>query len=145
MSDMGKEVRKLVRDGVVDPAVADEFAAQVTQDLADMAEPDSVEYELSSSPVFALCRPVTLLVGLEEQSDGKVRAYLGARWRGIYLLLDDEEAQPFRAAWGSGQHVWMSPVPPPEMLHREVDAEALMDLVDDTLDEDNRKFYGGGG
>lgn len=78
-----------------------------------------VEYTLSNSPVFALGREVTLLVGIEEQADGLVRAYLGARWRGVYLLLDAGEAEPFRQAWASGGHVWLAPVPPPELLHRE--------------------------
>lgn len=87
---------------------------------ADMsADQGEVAYELNSSPVFALTRSVTLLVGVEDQPDGKVRAYLGARWKRIYLLLDPEEAEPFRRAWGTGQHVWMAPIPPAELLHRE--------------------------
>lgn len=85
-----------------------------------------LNYTLSTSPVFALCRDgeVTLLVGLEDQPDGLVRAYLGHRARGVYLLLSADEVEPFRQAWGSGQHVWMHPIPPRELLHRDDALEA---------------------
>lgn len=88
-----------------------------------MSAPEQT-YELSSSPIFALGRKVTLLVGVEDQPDGKVRAYLGARWKGIYVLVDAEEAAPFRQAWASGQHIWMAPIPPSELLHRDDDRGA---------------------
>jgi hypothetical protein len=85
-----------------------------------VADTAPLSYTLDSSPAFAFGQlSVTLLVGVEEQPDGKWRAYLGARWKGLYLLLDAEEAEPFRRAWGTGQHVWMAPVPPAELLHRE--------------------------
>lgn len=82
---------------------------------------EAIDYELNSSPVFAFAGPVTLLVGVEEQPDGRVRAYLGARWKGLYLLLDPAEAEPFRQAWATGQHVWMRPIPPADLLHRDGD------------------------
>jgi hypothetical protein len=85
------------------------------EDVADL-QPDEQTYELSSSPVFAFCREVTLLVGVEEQPDGAVRVYLGHRAKGVYLLVEPEQADPFRRAWASGQHVWMAPVPPAERL-----------------------------
>jgi hypothetical protein len=80
---------------------------------------EAIDYELNSSPVFAPWGPVTLLVGVEEQLDGRVRAYLGARWKRLYLLLDAAEAEPFRRAWATGQHIWMRPVPPAELLHHD--------------------------
>lgn len=84
-----------------------------------MSDPDPIAYELNTSPAFAFAGEVTLLVGIEEQPDGFVRAYLGHRARGLYLLLAETEAEPFRRAWATGQHVWMRPVPPVELLHRE--------------------------
>lgn len=77
-----------------------------------------ISYELSSSPVFAFLHdPVTIVVGVEEQPDGAWRVYLGHRAKGIYLLLEAAEAEPFRRAWASGGHVWMAPIPPADLLH----------------------------
>jgi hypothetical protein len=79
-------------------------------------------YSLSSVPpltsLFGV-EPVTLLVGVEDDPGGGIRAYLGARWKGVYLHVTEPDAvEQFRRAWGSGGHVWMSPVPPPDLLHK---------------------------
>jgi hypothetical protein len=79
----------------------------------------AVEFTLSGSPAFAFGREVTLLVGVEEEPDGAVRAYLGRRSQGVYLLVEPEGADAFRRAWASGGHVWLAPVPPPELLRRD--------------------------
>jgi hypothetical protein len=85
-------------------------------------------YTLSSVP--PLLGPVTLLVGVEEQDDGSVKAYLGARWKGIYLHVHADEAEDFRRAWGSGApHVWLYPVPPADLLHKDENAASQSSTV----------------
>lgn len=82
--------------------------------MSEQRRPSEVEYRLSGIP--PLVGPCTLLVGLDECEDGSVKAYLGARWKGIYLHVEPEGAEDFRRAWGSGGHVWMYPVPPADLL-----------------------------
>ena len=58
----------------------------------------------------------TMMVGLEEMDDGALKVYVGARWKNIYMILDDEaEKDKARRAWSYGGHVFM-PVPAPEQL-----------------------------
>lgn len=79
-------------------------------------------YNLSSLPpvgAFIGVEPVTLLVGLEDESDGALRVYLGARWKGLYIRVTEPEAQDqFRRAWGAGRHVWMWPLPDASEIYR---------------------------
>jgi hypothetical protein len=93
-------------------------------------------FTLSSSPVGAFGQGATLLVGLEDQPDGTVRAYLGHRRRGVYVVLSDAAVASFRAAWASGGHVWLSPVPPQGYLHRDDPDEQTVAEVERALDED---------
>lgn len=76
-------------------------------------------YHLSSFP--PLVGPVTLLVGVEDDPDGGIRAYLGARYKRIYVHVTDPEAvEQFRRAWGYPMgHTWLWPIPPPEALTKE--------------------------
>jgi hypothetical protein len=78
-------------------------------------------YNLSSLPPagsFFGAEPVTLLVGLGDAPDGALKVYLGARWKGLHLLVTDpQEQETFRRAWGTGGHVWMWPLPPAEAIH----------------------------
>lgn len=61
----------------------------------------------------------TLVVGVEDQDDGGLRLYLDARYRGVYVVVDDPAAQAqARAAWATGGHVTI-PVPPAECIQRE--------------------------
>lgn len=80
-------------------------------------------FTLSSMPPMAAffgAQPVTLLVGVEDGPDGTLKAYLGARYKGIYVLVvDPEEQETVRRAWGSGGHIWWSPVPSQELLHKD--------------------------
>lgn len=83
----------------------------------------TVEYTLTTSPVDALFREVTLLVGVEEPEGEPMRVFLGARYKGIYVEVSDEtEKEFFRRGWGAGGHCWMYPIPPREMLCQEVRA-----------------------
>jgi hypothetical protein len=42
-----------------------------------------------------------LIVGVEDDPDGSLRVYLGARWKGIHVHVDDETARAeIRRAWG---------------------------------------------
>lgn len=83
-------------------------------------------YTLSSMPTFG--EAVTMIVGYEPQDDGAVRVYLGARHRGLYLLVTDPEEQDFyRRGWesiGFGHHCWMWPLPPADLIHREERVDA---------------------
>ncbi len=85
---------------------------------------EAVTFTLSSVPPLGALlgvQPATLLVGVEDDPAGGLRAFLGARWKGVYVLIDDPEAQEaFRRAWGSSGHVWLWPIPPREMLLQEV-------------------------
>ena len=79
-------------------------------------------YTLSSVPTFG--EPVTLLVGLEETTQGALKVYLGHRAKGLYLLVTDaEEQETFRRAWATRQHVWMWPLPPADEIRSDA-AEA---------------------
>jgi hypothetical protein len=87
------------------------------------------EYTLSALPPigsFIGVQPVTLLTGIEDDPSGGLRVYLGARYKGLYMLVEDAaEKDIFRRAWSSGApHTWMWPLPPAEAIHREPRATA---------------------
>lgn len=66
----------------------------------------------------------TLLVGVEEREDGALKCYLGARWKGIYCIVDDpEDKAEVRRLWGMGQHVTF-PIPDADELFTDADDEA---------------------
>jgi hypothetical protein len=92
--------------------------------MTDTAQ-EQAAYTLSSIPAFG--QDVTMVVGYEPQDDGAVRVYLGARHKGLYLLVTDPEEQEFfRRGWSSimnGNHCWMWPLPPADAIHREVRAD----------------------
>lgn len=77
------------------------------------------EFNLSTSPVDAMFRPVTMVVGVEDDPDGGLRVYLGARYKNIYLLVDEAAKDSVRRGWGAGGHLWLWPIPPADILHRE--------------------------
>lgn len=82
----------------------------------------AVEYQLSTMPPLGAIfgtEPATLLVGLDEDGpDGALKVYLGARYKRVYILVSDEaEKETFRRAWGTGGHVWMTPIPADDLLH----------------------------
>lgn len=77
-------------------------------------------YEITSSPVAALFG-ACLIVGVEREADA-LRVYVGARYRGIYVVLPaGEVADGVEAAWnGWSSHLFLRPVPPPEALFTDV-------------------------
>jgi hypothetical protein len=84
-------------------------------------------YTLSSMPPlgsFMGTEPVTMITGYEPQDDGTVKVYLGARHKGLYLLVTDPEEQEFfERGWNSimnGHHCWMWPLPPADAIHCDV-------------------------
>jgi hypothetical protein len=83
----------------------------------------AVTYHLSTMPPtgsFIGVQDVTLLTGVEDDPDGGLRVYLGARHRKLYMLVEDEDAkETFRRAWGGGPHVWMWPVPPADAIFKD--------------------------
>lgn len=80
-------------------------------------------FTITSSPIPALFGDASYLVGAERQEDGALRVYVSARYRGIYFVLDGEAADRVEAAWnGSSEHLFILPVPPLELLHREEEA-----------------------
>jgi len=81
-------------------------------------------YTLSAIPPlgsFIGVQPVTLLTGVEDDPSGALRVYLGARYKGLYLLVEDEDEKDFfRRGWRSGApHTWMWPIPPDDAIHNE--------------------------
>lgn len=89
-----------------------------------MTAPEQVTYTLSSMPpltaIFGV-QPATLLVGLEDDVDGSLKAYLGARWKRTFVRITEPTDQDaFRRAWGSmSSHIWLSPIPPAELLEQD--------------------------
>lgn len=77
------------------------------------------DFEITSCPIAAL--DGALVVGVERASDGDLKVYLGARYKGIYVAIPPgEHADRIERAWnGTGQHLFMRPVPPPEALFRD--------------------------
>ena len=61
-----------------------------------------------------------LVTGVEDDPEtGCLRMYLGHRSRGIYALIEDEDAKDeLRRAWAGSQHV-VVPKPPLEVLWTE--------------------------
>src|SRR5687767_14429329 len=71
-------------------------------------------FEITSSPIAALLPGnATLLVGVERETDGALRLYVGARYRGTYAVIaPGEDTDRVEAAWnGSMGHLWMTPIP----------------------------------
>ncbi len=82
------------------------------------------EYSLSSMPPLTAifgASPATLLVGLEDDTDGTLKVYLGARYKRTFVrVTEPTEQDAFRRAWGSGSaHIWLSPIPPAELLEQD--------------------------
>lgn len=66
----------------------------------------------------------TYLVGVEDDPDGGLRCYLGARSKGLYCVVEDEDAKAdVRRAWGGSLGLITIPVPPPKCIFAEADAE----------------------
>lgn len=90
----------------------------------------SERYTLSSLPSLGALVGVersALLTGVEDDPTGALRAYLGPRWKWLYILIEDEDTkEAFRRAWGGGAlgHVWLNPVPPPEAIHHDLEGRA---------------------
>lgn len=62
-----------------------------------------------------------LVVGVKDDPDGALKVYVGARYRGIYVLVDDANAQhEIQRAWATGGHV-LVPLPDDSQLHRDGD------------------------
>lgn len=62
-----------------------------------------------------------LVVGLEDDEEtGGLRVYLGHRARGLYAIVEDENAKDeLRRAWAQGGHVTLSPKPPTAVIWTE--------------------------
>ena len=84
-----------------------------------------------SGPIFLGCGfgdllsgGTTELVGVEDDPSGALRAYIGARYRGLYVLIDDAEGQQVvRDAWASRCKVLM-PLPASDQIHSTDDVVA---------------------
>lgn len=72
---------------------------------------------IAGSMVGLFTGDTTVLVGVEDDPDGGLRCYLGARYRGLYVIVDDpEQMEKIRRAWAyTSSHV-LFPVPPPERV-----------------------------
>jgi hypothetical protein len=59
-----------------------------------------------------LCGQTAMVTGIEDEGDGALRVYVGARYKGVYVLVDGQEAQgALRDAWATGDKV-LIPLPP---------------------------------
>jgi hypothetical protein len=59
----------------------------------------------------------TLVVGVEDDASGALRVYLGARWKNVYCLIDNEvDKDAVRRAWSHQGHVTI-PIPPADRLY----------------------------
>jgi hypothetical protein len=67
---------------------------------------------ITSNPCAAL-GDAALLVGVEREENGDLRLYVGARYRGVYALVEaGETADAIVDAWnGTAQHLWLHPAP----------------------------------
>jgi hypothetical protein len=72
---------------------------------------------LAGSMLGLFTGDTTLLVGVEDHPDGGLKCYLGARYRGVYAIVDDPEAmEKVRRAWADPTAKVLFPVPPPECV-----------------------------
>lgn len=63
-----------------------------------------------------------LVVGVEDGPDDALKVYIGARYRGVYVLVDDADAQrEIRRAWDTMGHV-LIPLPDENHLHKDAGA-----------------------
>lgn len=61
----------------------------------------------------------TAMVTGVEEARGALKVYIGARWRGLHVLVDDAEAQTaIRRAWAHGGHC-LIPLPPAGAIRRD--------------------------
>jgi hypothetical protein len=60
-----------------------------------------------------------LVVGLDDGPDDSLKVYIGARYKGRYLLVDDPAAQRvIRDAWAGMGHV-LIPLPREDQIHQD--------------------------
>jgi hypothetical protein len=80
---------------------------------------------LAGSMLGLFTGDTTILVGVEDDPDGGLRCYVGARYRGLYVIVDDpKEMERVQHAWAGGGHVLM-PVPPAECVYSDKEDAAL--------------------
>lgn len=74
-------------------------------------------FEITSSPVAGLLG-AALLGGVERDEAGDLKVYLGARYRGIFMVVPSgEHADAIEGAWnGSTGHLFVRPVPSSDRL-----------------------------
>jgi hypothetical protein len=74
----------------------------------------------TSGLLASLVGDTTLVVGVEDElEEGCLKVYVGARYLGTYVLIQDPEAQrEVRTAWRGGGHV-LIPLPPQGHLYRD--------------------------
>lgn len=60
-----------------------------------------------------------MVTGLEDQPDGSLKVYVGARYRGLYFVTDDAETQKaLRVGWAHGGHLLIL-TPPADVIEAE--------------------------
>lgn len=72
---------------------------------------------IAGSMVGLFTGDTTVLVGIEDDPDGGLRCYLGARYRGLYVIVDDPDTmERIRRAWADSSSHVLFPTPPPECV-----------------------------
>jgi hypothetical protein len=66
-----------------------------------------------------------LVVGLRRLEDGDLKVYVGAVWRGWYVVLPPgPDADAVEAAWADPTCHVLIPAPPPDAIHTEEPSDA---------------------
>jgi hypothetical protein len=75
---------------------------------------------VESGPFGWLAGTHCLVVGVEDGPDGTLKVYVDARWKGLYAIVEDAEAQEaIRRAWANTSSHLTITKPPPECLFRD--------------------------
>lgn len=63
----------------------------------------------------------TIVVGVEDDPEtGMLRMYVGARWRGVYALIEDpEDQETLRREWADPTRILVVPKPEPDQLFKD--------------------------
>lgn len=81
-------------------------------------------FEITSSPVTALLG-ASLIVGAERSDDHDLKLYVGARYRGLYVVVPaGDQADAIESAWRARGHLFLGPAPSSDIVFSDADPVA---------------------